>query len=132
MSKVEQILNVNTVSRISQGTVFKGVMNSPYDVRVDGEFEGDIMAEGKVVIGENAVFKGKIICKDLDFWGKAEGEVVVKSTLSLHSGCEVKGNVRTQKLFVELGATFNGNCTMMEEISGALADSNGDDQEVDN
>ncbi len=115
MSKSEQPLNVNTVSRISQGTVFKGVMTSPSDIRLDGTYEGDIVSEGKVVIGEDAKFKGNISCADLDFWGNVDGEFVVKGTLSMHSGCEVKGKIRTRKLFVELGSKFNGNCTMIEE-----------------
>lgn len=119
MSKTEQTLNVNTVSRISQGTVFKGVMTSPSDIRLDGTYEGDIVSEGKVVIGEDALFKGNITCVDLDFWGQVEGEFVVKGTLSLHSGCRVKGKVRTRKLFVELGAEFNGNCTMIDEGEAA-------------
>ncbi len=119
MSKTEQTLNVNTVSRISQGTVFKGTMSSPSDIRLDGTYEGDIVSEGKVVIGEDAVFKGNITCVDLDFWGQVEGEFVVRGTLSLHSGCQVKGKIRTRKLFVELGSGFNGNCTMIGEEDSA-------------
>lgn len=114
MGKVEQI-NVNTVSRISQGTSFTGDMVSPHDIRVDGDYNGNITSDGKVVIGETATFKGNIICSDLDFWGKVEGDVVVKDTLSLHNGCEIKGNLRTQKLYVEMGSSFNGNCTMIED-----------------
>ncbi len=122
MAKSDQPVNINTISRISQGTCFKGVMTSPSDVRLDGMYEGDIVCEGKVVIGDDARFKGNITCEDLDFWGKAEGEFFVKGTLSMHGGCEIKGNIHTRKLYVELGASFNGNCSMKEDeavVTGA-------------
>ncbi|MBO7509601.1 MAG: polymer-forming cytoskeletal protein [Bacteroidales bacterium] len=122
MAKSDQPVNINTISRISQGTCFKGVMTSPSDVRLDGMYEGDIVCEGKVVIGDDARFKGNITCEDLDFWGKAEGEFFVKGTLSMHSSCEIKGNIHTRKLYVELGASFNGNCSMKEDeavVTGA-------------
>lgn len=119
MNKMEQTTNVNTVSRIAQGTVFKGEMTSPHDIRIDGHFEGDIQSEGKVVIGEAAFFKGKISCNDLDFWGKADTEAVVKGTLSMHSGCVVTGSVRTQKLIVELGSSFDGTCAMLKDAQKA-------------
>ena len=118
MAKMEQI-NVNTVSRISEGTFFKGTMISPHDIRVDGDFEGDITSEGKVVIGESATFLGNIVCSDLDFWGKVKGDVVVKNTLSLHNGCQINGNLKTRKLYVEMGSSFNGTCTMLGEDGNA-------------
>ena len=122
MAKTDQPVNINTISRISQGTCFKGVMTSPSDFRLDGMYEGDVVCEGKVVIGADARFKGNITCTDLDFWGKAEGEFFVKDTLSMHSGCDIKGNIHTRKLYVELGSTFNGNCSMKEDeavVTGA-------------
>lgn len=119
MSKAEQLPSVNTITRISQGTVFKGEMRSSYDIRIDGVFEGDIIAEGKVVLGETAKVTGTISCIDLDLWGTAEGEFTVKGVLSLHDKCRMTGNVHTRKLYVELGSIFNGNCSMMEEKGDA-------------
>ena len=55
-------VNVNEVSRISTGTVIKGEINSPNDIRIDGTFEGKIVCKGRVVAGEKAVIKGDIVC----------------------------------------------------------------------
>ena len=46
------VVNVNEVSRISTGTVIKGEINSPNDIRIDGVFEGKIFSKGRVVVGE--------------------------------------------------------------------------------
>lgn len=115
MAKTETTLNVNSISRISAGTVIKGEILSPNDIRIDGTFEGKVQSKGRVVIGETAVIKGDIVCDDVDLWGKVEGNIFVKDTLALKEGCVVNGNLNVRKLSVELGATFNGNCKTISE-----------------
>lgn len=110
MAKTETTLNVNSISRISAGTVIKGEILSPSDIRIDGTFEGKLQSKGRVVIGETAVIKGDIFCVNVDLWGKVEGNIYVKDTLALKDGCVVNGNLNIKKLSVELGSTFNGNC----------------------
>ena len=115
MAKVEPNLTVNSFSRISTGTIIKGEIISPYDIRIDGTFEGKVQTKGRVVIGEKANVLGDIICGNIDLWGKVEGNVFVKDTLALKEGCVVNGNLHVRKLAVELGSTFNGNCKMITE-----------------
>ena len=115
MAKMEPVVNANSISRISAGTVIKGEIVSPSDIRIDGTFEGKIQSKGRVVIGESAHIKGDIVCDCIDLWGKVEGNVFVKDTLNLKEGCVVNGNLNVRKLSVELGSTFNGNCRMITE-----------------
>lgn len=115
MAKVEPVVNVNSISRISAGTVIKGEIASPCDIRIDGTFEGKVQSKGRVVIGESALIKGDIVCENIDLWGKVEGNVFVKDTLALKEGCQVNGNLHIRRLSVELGATFNGSCKMITE-----------------
>lgn len=110
MGKIETTLNVNSISRISAGTVIKGEIMSPSDIRIDGTFEGKLQSKGRVVIGETAVIKGDILCDNVDLWGKVEGNLYVKDILALKEGCIVNGNLHIKKLSVELGSVFNGNC----------------------
>ncbi|MGM9740354.1 MAG: polymer-forming cytoskeletal protein [Candidatus Cryptobacteroides sp.] len=108
-------VNVNEVSRISTGTVIKGEINSPNDIRIDGTFEGKIICKGRVVAGEKAVIKGDIVCENVDFWGKLDGSLYVKDTLTLKDTCTVTGDLHIKRLVVELGARFNGACKMLVE-----------------
>ena len=126
MASQTNSVNVNSVSRISTGTVIKGEIQSPYDLRIDGTFEGKIQTKGRVVIGESAIIKGDIICENIDLWGKVEGDLFVKDTLALKDGCKMNGNINISRLAVELGATFNGTCrTITEEefnkLTGTVA-----------
>ena len=115
MAKTETTVNVNSISRISAGTIIKGEIVSPNDIRIDGTFEGKVQSKGRVVIGETAVIKGDIVCNDVDLWGSVEGNIFVKDTLALKEGCVVNGNLHLRKLSVALGATFNGNCKTISE-----------------
>ena len=124
MAKLETEMNVNSISRISAGTIIKGEITSPYDIRIDGTFEGKVQTKGRVVVGEKANVQGDIICGNIDRWGKVDGNVFVKDTVALKEGCVVNGNLHVKRLSVELGSTFNGNCRMITEaefdkISGA-------------
>ena len=115
MAKAEPNLNVNSISMISSVTIINGEILSPYDIRIDGTFEGKVQTKGRVVVGETALIKGDIICENIDLWGKVEGNLFVKDTLSLMEGCAVNGNLNIRRLSVELGSTFNGNCRMITE-----------------
>lgn len=111
--------NVSEISRISAGTVFKGEISSPTDLRIDGIFQGKIYSKGKVSVGEKAVVSGDIICQNVDFAGTMKGNFFVKDTLSLKSSCKVDGDLNTRRLQMELDATFNGNCRMITEADFA-------------
>jgi len=108
-------VGVNDISRISAGSSIKGEITSPNDIRIDGTFEGKIVSQAKVVVGEKAIVKGDIICSSCDFWGKIDGNFYVKDTLSLKDTCVVTGDLHIRRLQVDLDATFNGNCKMITE-----------------
>lgn len=107
--------NVNEVSRVSTGSVIKGEIYSPNDIRIDGTFEGKLKSDGRVVVGEKAVINGVIICENLDFQGTMTGQIFVRDSLSLKNGCKVNGDLHIRRLTVELDAMFDGNCKMMNE-----------------
>ena len=108
-------VGVNDISRISAGSTIKGEITSPNDIRIDGTFEGKVVSQAKVVVGEKAVIKGDIVCSNCDFWGRINGNFYVKDTLSLKSTCVVDGDLHIRRLHVDLDATFNGSCKMIDE-----------------
>lgn len=111
----EPVVNVNEVSRISEGTVVKGDMSSQGDIRVDGCVEGKLFSKGRIVVGETAVLSGSLLCANVDFWGKMEGDIYVKDVLTLKGTAVVNGNIHVRKFQVEMGAQINGTCKMITE-----------------
>lgn len=109
----EPVVNVNEISRISEGVVVKGEIISPGDVRVDGKVDGKLRSDGRIVIGEGAELKGGLYCKVLDFWGKMDGDIYVGDTLSLKASSVVKGSIHARRFEVEMGARIDGSVNML-------------------
>lgn len=99
-------------NRIVQGTKIVGTVESDGGFRIDGEIEGDVNTQGKVVIGATGKVKGNLTCVNADIEGEFDGKLTVKETLSLKSTATINGEVFIDKLSVEPGATFNATCTM--------------------
>ncbi len=105
----------NETSRISEGTIFKGEISTPGDLRIDGTFDGQIYAKGRVSTGKKAIVNGNIVGENVELSGTMKGNFYVKDTLSLRAGCEITGDLHVKRLEVELDAKFNGNCRMLAE-----------------
>ena len=111
MSKPIEI-DPNAFNRIINGTEIKGDIISNDDIRFDGKLTGNISTKGKIIIGQSGVVKGEIKCKNADVSGKIEGKIVVGEQLSLKTSSLVNGDIIANKLAIEPGARFTGNCTM--------------------
>ena len=115
MGKHEATVSVNEVSRISAGTEVQGNLVSKSDIRIDGIFEGDMVTSGKLVLGDNAIIRGNIICASADIWGSVEGELCAKESITFKSTASFTGNLKTNKICIEMGAAFSGNCKIITE-----------------
>lgn len=97
---------------IAKGTEIKGDIVSQGHFRVDGTVDGNINTSGKVVIGKTGYIKGNLTGNDASVEGKFSGKLILTGTLSLKSTAQIDGEVQTNKLAVEPGATFNATCSM--------------------
>ena len=100
------------INLISEGTRIKGEVNSKGDIRVDGEVDGIIHSEAKVVIGSTGFVQGDVYCTSSEVLGKVEGTLQCKDVLLLKASARVTGDITAKRLVVEDGALFNGNCSM--------------------
>lgn len=102
----------NNINLIGFGTEIHGDILCNGDLRIDGNLVGNIIAKGKVVIGETGKIKGEITCKNSDISGLVEGKVTVAELLSLKSSAKVMGDMITNRLAIEPGSRFTGYCDM--------------------
>jgi cytoskeletal protein CcmA (bactofilin family) len=103
--------NVNPVyNSLLEGTQIKGNIQSATDLRIDGELEGDLRCQGRVVIGPQGSVKGNIICKSGLIQGKVLGDLQVEVLLELKNTAQVQGNINSSKLVVEEGVVLQGHC----------------------
>jgi cytoskeletal protein CcmA (bactofilin family) len=102
----------SAINMIGAGTVITGDIKSKGDIRVDGSLNGSIDTEGKVVVGQGGIVEGDVVCKDADIAGVLKAKISVSQLLSLKSSAKLNGDIITNKLSIEPGASFTGSCSM--------------------
>lgn len=113
-SKNQEHISIQNI--IAKGTKIVGDFFSEGDLRVDGIIEGNIKTPGKVVVGKDGEISGKLSCSNAYFEGKLTGTLELSGTLTLKSTAHIEGEVITEKLAVEPGATFNVTCEMKSSV----------------
>lgn len=100
------------LNRIVEGTHIEGDIKSDSNIRIDGYLKGTITVKGRLVLGPTGKIDGNISCKNADLEGKLNGTIEVDELLSLKSTAKLQGEISTNKLSIEPGAIFSGNCKM--------------------
>jgi cytoskeletal protein CcmA (bactofilin family) len=100
------------VNMIGAGTTITGDVQSKGDIRVDGTLKGSVSTEGKVVLGREGVIEGDVACKNADISGTLKAKITVSQLLSLKASSKLNGDIITNKLSIEPGASFTGSCSM--------------------
>ena len=113
----------NVINLISSGTEITGDVNCNGDIRIDGTLNGNLNTKGKVVIGETGRAQGEVTCKNADISGKIEGKIIVSELLSLKPSSLISGDIVTNKLAIEPGAKFTGNCNMKGTDTSIMSES---------
>jgi cytoskeletal protein CcmA (bactofilin family) len=100
------------INRIVEGTQIEGTINSDSNLRIDGEFKGNLVTKGRLVVGLKGKVSGTVNCLCCDVEGTLEGEVTVLELLSMKSSSTVQGDLYYGQLSVEAGAKALGTFRM--------------------
>ena len=114
MAKIE--LENAPISTLTAGSSITGNVNVSGDFRLDGTLNGDITLNGKLVVGEGGSINGNIICQNANIMGVVNGNISVKELLSLHATAKVRGDILINRLSIEPGALYSGNCRILDEV----------------
>ena len=95
---------------ISQGIRIKGEVTGTEDLFVDGIVEGklNLTANCCLTIGPNGNVKADLNAREIIVRGKVEGKVIARDRLQIGSTGEITGEVQTNRLAIEDGATLRG------------------------
>ena len=100
---------------LGAGTRYEGKLFFDGRVRIDGDFEGEVLSEGLLVVGEGAAVRGTIRVGTLIVrGGTVEAEIHASELVELHAPARVRGDIHTPALFIDKGAVFDGSCVMGE------------------
>ena len=97
---------------MGEDTTFSGTLNFEGIVRIDGKFEGEVVTNDVLIVGETGelsadITAGIVVCK-----GQITGSIVAAEKVEMHANSRIAGNIKSPALHVELGATLDGYCDM--------------------
>lgn len=99
---------------LGKGAEFIGKMIFNGNVRIDGDFQGEIYGQGSVDVGQGGLVKANIVVNSIYIGGEVQGSIEVKEKINIHSTGKLLGDVRTPVFIMEEGAVFDGRSHMLE------------------
>ncbi len=98
---------------ISASTKFHGVLEFKRPLQINGHFEGEIISDGILLIGETATLKASIQAGTVILGGQLTGNIEASKRVEMLPTGSLTGNIRTPKIQIADGVIFDGNCEMV-------------------
>jgi cytoskeletal protein CcmA (bactofilin family) len=95
---------------IESGTEFEGLVASRSGVRIEGEFEGEVAAKGRIELGELSQVTGIVEGDEIVIAGRFEGTLVARRKIEFLPTAIVHGDFAASELVAEDGCTVRGKC----------------------
>jgi cytoskeletal protein CcmA (bactofilin family) len=116
MARAQESAPDMSINRIVEGTSIEGEIRCESNIRIDGSFIGNLTTKGRLVIGPAGRLEGTISCQNAEIEGLVKGKINVQQLLSLKGSAKVEGDIFTDKLSIEPGASFTGACNMGAKV----------------
>ena len=114
-SNISRIETTNPSSALITDQVeIKGTLAFDGNLEFNGVFEGEIISQGTLNIGSEAVIKAEIHAAKVIVKGKVQGNITATESIELCDQAELFGDVRTAKFIVAETATFRGRSDPIE------------------
>src|SRR5437899_9379477 len=94
----------NTV--IGVGSTLRGTLMVTGTLRIDGEFEGDILNCDRLEVGEHGAMRADVEVHEALIQGRVSGNVRALGTIELRSGSRVVGDLAALTVSMEPGVHF--------------------------
>ena len=102
----------NTV--LGVGSSLRGTLMVSGTLRIDGEFEGDILNCERLEVGEHGIMRADVEVREALIRGRVDGNVRALGIIEMKAGARVQGDVAAMSVVMEPGVFFAGRCTMLE------------------
>lgn len=93
---------------LGEGVIFRGELAFERLLRIDGTFEGQLLSQGKVIVGPKGKVKANLNLREAIIEGKVEGNITVQERLELRGEAVVIGDIRAKSLSMDDGVTLLG------------------------
>ena len=112
----------NELATIGKSVVIKGEVSGSEDLYVDGQVEGSInLRNHTLTVGPNGKLKASVTAKTIVIEGTLDGSMNASDRLDLRKSATVTGDVLTQRIAIEEGASLKGKVEMQKELGKGTA-----------
>lgn len=110
----DNALFINTL--VGQGSSFKGDITVHGYFRVDGDFQGTISTEGRILVSPSGRVKGTLTGRDIVVGGVVKGDLYASERITLLASALVVGNVYAPRIRMDRGVLVEGYCCSTPRI----------------
>ena len=103
---------VDTHTILGQEAKFEGKLTFEGAVRIDGNFEGEILTNDILLVGPTAQDRAELKVGSIVIHGFVEGNITAKESVEIKAPARVRGNINSPNLTIERGVRFDGTCQM--------------------
>lgn len=101
---------------IGEGVSITGTLAFQRMIRIDGSFEGEMVSEGKLIVGPKGFVKAELNLQEAFISGKVEGDIHVKERLVLRGRAEIRGDITAAALSVDEGVSIMGKVHVVPKV----------------
>ncbi len=95
---------------LNAGTVIHGRLTFDSPVQIDGTLTGEVFSTSTLVVGHQGMVEANIQVGTIVILGNVKGPVEASELVEIRNGGRLEGNVRTDRIAIEEGGVFNGEC----------------------
>ncbi len=104
---------------LGKGSEFEGKLTFEGTVRIDGRFVGEILSDGRLIVGEGADVQAEIRVGSVEVYGDVTGNIFANEGVELYAPAALRGNITSPALHIDKGVFFEGACQMMSQAAPA-------------
>jgi cytoskeletal protein CcmA (bactofilin family) len=97
---------------IGPSTAIQGTLSATGSIRVDGKYNGDVVTEMDVIVGETGVVSGNITALNITISGMVIGNMKCSNLMEILPTGQLVGDIDAKNISINTGAIFKGKCLM--------------------
>ena len=105
---------------VGSNCVVDGNFTIAGSARVDGIVNGNLKAEGLVILGETCKVKGDVSAANIIAGGEVLGNLFASQKVEVTEKAKIFGDITTCVMVVDENAIFQGKCNMNQEEPAGL------------
>lgn len=95
---------------LGEGTCFEGSLRFEGTIHINGQFKGDIVSAGSLIVGAEARLQADIGVAAAVISGEIYGNVTAEKSIELRVPAKMFGDIQAPIVIVHEGVVFEGNC----------------------